>query len=140
MHDHEFFQLVVFNKINIDVRRIFAALPVSFRVSIGNEIDPGILRPYGSSYDSAASAAALAMFLNSGYQAVKEVFPDTQVVLHVGCNANDLFWANKSGGGIWFFDLMEQYGVKAQMLYSQKSSGRCIVFITGANAERTFAD
>ena len=85
-------------------------------VSIGNEIDPGILRPYGSSYDSAASAAALAMFLNSGYQAVKEVFPDTQVVLHVGCNANDLFWANKSGGGIWFFDLMEQYGVQYDVI------------------------
>ncbi len=35
---------------------------------------------------------------------------------------------------------MEQYGVRAQMLYGTKSSGRCMVFITGANAERTFAD
>ena len=42
--------------------------------------------------------------------------------------------------GNLFKSTMEQYGVKAQMLYSCKSSGRCMVFITGANAERTFAD
>ena len=42
--------------------------------------------------------------------------------------------------GNLFKSTMEQYGVKAQMLYSDKSSGRCMVFITGANAERTFAD
>ena len=42
--------------------------------------------------------------------------------------------------GNLFKSTMEQYGVKTQMLYSQKSSGRCMVFITGANAERTFAD
>ncbi len=42
--------------------------------------------------------------------------------------------------GNLFKSTMEQYGVKTQMLYSKKSSGRCMVFITGANAERTFAD
>ncbi len=42
--------------------------------------------------------------------------------------------------GNLFKSTMEQYGVNAQMLYSKKSSGRCMVFITGANAERTFAD
>ena len=41
--------------------------------------------------------------------------------------------------GNLFKSTMEQFGVKAQMLYSPKSSGRCMVFITGANAERTFA-
>ena len=41
--------------------------------------------------------------------------------------------------GNLFKSTMEQYGVRAQMLYSTKSSGRCMVFITGANAERTFA-
>ena len=35
---------------------------------------------------------------------------------------------------------MEQFGVKTNMLYGSKGSGRCMVFITGANAERTFAD
>lgn len=34
---------------------------------------------------------------------------------------------------------MEQFGVKTHMLVGTKSSGRCNAFITGANAERTFA-
>ena len=42
--------------------------------------------------------------------------------------------------GHLFKSSMEQYGVRAQLLSSSKSSGRCMVFITGANAERTFAD
>ncbi len=42
--------------------------------------------------------------------------------------------------GSLFKSTMEQYGVKTTMLRSEKSSGRCMVFITGANAERTFAD
>ncbi len=42
--------------------------------------------------------------------------------------------------GSLFTSTMEQYGVKTTMLYGSKSSGRCMVFITGSNAERTFAD
>ncbi len=42
--------------------------------------------------------------------------------------------------GNLFKSTMEQYGVKTTMLYGTKSSGRCMAFITGANAERTFAD
>lgn len=42
--------------------------------------------------------------------------------------------------GHLFKSTMEQYGVKTKMLHGTKSSGRCMVFITGANAERTFAD
>lgn len=33
----------------------------------------------------------------------------------------------------------EQYGIKTTLLHSPKSSGRSMVFISGANAERTFA-
>ena len=33
----------------------------------------------------------------------------------------------------------EQYGVKTRLLYGEHSSGRSMVFVTGANAERTFA-
>ena len=85
-------------------------------VSIGNEIDAGILLPYGSSYESEASAAALATFLNSGYSAVKDVFPDSQVVLHLGTNCDDLHWESNSGAGVWFFDLMQRYGVQYDMI------------------------
>ncbi len=42
--------------------------------------------------------------------------------------------------GNLFKSTMEQFGVNTTMLYGTKSSGRCMVFITGANAERTFAD
>lgn len=42
--------------------------------------------------------------------------------------------------GHLFKSTMEQFGVNTKMLYGTKSSGRCMVFITGANAERTFAD
>ena len=41
--------------------------------------------------------------------------------------------------GNLFKSTMEQFGVKTTMLYDRKGSGRCMVFITGANAERTFA-
>ncbi len=42
--------------------------------------------------------------------------------------------------GHLFKSTMEQYGVKTTMLYGTRSSGRCMAFITEANAERTFAD
>lgn len=42
--------------------------------------------------------------------------------------------------GQLFTSTMEQYGVHTTMLHSSKSSGRCMVFITAPNAERTFAD
>ena len=41
--------------------------------------------------------------------------------------------------GNLFRSTMEQFGVKTTMFYDEKGSGRCMVFITGANAERTFA-
>lgn len=41
--------------------------------------------------------------------------------------------------GQLFKSSMEQYGVRTTMLTGTKGSGRCMVFITGANAERTFA-
>lgn len=42
--------------------------------------------------------------------------------------------------GNLFKSTMEQFGVKTRMLYGTKSSGRCMVFITGPNGDRTFAD
>ena len=80
-------------------------------VSLGNEIESGILLPYGSSTDSGESAAAFAGFLKSGYRAVKDASPESLVVLHISCNADDMHWENRKGMGRWFFDLMEEYGV-----------------------------
>ncbi len=41
--------------------------------------------------------------------------------------------------GMLFKSDQEQYGVKTKLLRSPHSSGRSMVFVTGANAERTFA-
>lgn len=41
--------------------------------------------------------------------------------------------------GRLFKSAMEQYGVKTTMFQGLKGSGRCMVFIAGPNAERTFA-
>ena len=51
-------------------------------------------------------------------------------------------YIGKTGGdelGKLFKSAMEQYGVRTTMLQGSKGSGRCMVFISGANAERTFA-
>ena len=85
-------------------------------VSIGNEIDPGILMPYGSVYSEEKNRDAFALFLNKGYQAVKDVFPTSQVVLHIGCNADDLHWGNKSGTGMYFFNLMKEKNVNYDII------------------------
>ena len=42
--------------------------------------------------------------------------------------------------GSLFRTTMEQYGVQTRMFYGTKPTGRCMVLITGANAERTFAN
>ncbi len=57
-----------------------------------------------------------------------------------GMNAGYIGKIGKDELGSLFQSTMEQYGVNTQMLYGKKSSGRCMVFITEANAERTFAD
>ena len=41
--------------------------------------------------------------------------------------------------GLLFKSDQEQYGVKTMLLKSEKSSGRSMVFVSGGNAERTFA-
>ena len=42
--------------------------------------------------------------------------------------------------GLLYKSTLEQYGVKTTLLTGTKGSGRAMCFITGANAERTFAD
>ena len=74
-------------------------------VQVGNEINPGMLWPWGQTWDvdpSDAVAGAqwdnLASFLTAGAQAVREVSPSTRVILHL-TNLN-----NGIGGLTWWFD------------------------------------
>lgn len=49
-------------------------------VQVGNEINPGLLLPNGSSKDA---PQVMVSFLNAGYDAVKECCPDCQVITHL---------------------------------------------------------
>lgn len=64
-------------------------------VQIGNETDDGLLWPDGRASTNMSNYSQL---INAGYDAVKGVFPDTKVIVHVsnGWN-NDLFTWNIGG-------------------------------------------
>lgn len=49
-------------------------------VQVGNEINTGILLPHGSFNDNTQAMISL---LNTGYTAVKDVFPECQVITHL---------------------------------------------------------
>ncbi len=85
-------------------------------VSLGNEMQGGILTPYGSSWESEDSIEAFCSFMDAGYRAVKEVSPDSRIVLHIACNADDMFWESRRGSGVWFFELCEERGIKYDVI------------------------
>ncbi|BDZ41429.1 hypothetical protein GCM10025865_07280 [Paraoerskovia sediminicola] len=71
-------------------------------VQVGNEINPGMMAPYGQTWsfadDSGAHWDDLAAFLTAGYDAVKDVDASTQTILHL-TNIN-----NGIGSLTWWFD------------------------------------
>lgn len=79
-------------------------------VSLGNEMQGGLLFPYGCSY-TADGAPALARFLKAGYRATKEVSPDTRVIIHI-TDAGDYDEYR------WFFGLLDQLGVPYDLIGS----------------------
>lgn len=64
-------------------------------VQVGNEINNGMMWPKGSLKES---PEALVRFLNAGYEAVKEICPDCQVITHLAsvCSGElcEPFWKN----------------------------------------------
>jgi len=68
-------------------------------VSLGNEMQGGILLPDGS----ATNFAQLAQLLKMGYAGVKSISPSSQVILHVN--------SVESGGVEWFFNQCVTSGV-----------------------------
>ena len=64
-------------------------------IQVGNEINPGMMLPVG---DSTKAMEVLVSFLNAGYEAVKEVFPDTAVITHLasgGCVNEITTWFDR---------------------------------------------
>lgn len=76
-------------------------------VQIGNEVNSGMLHPHGKV--EGTSASGFARLFNAGYKAVKEVYPDAIVILHV---------SNGQEAGLfsWFFGLMKSSGVTYDMI------------------------
>ena len=96
-------------------------------VSLGNETNGGFLFPYGYSYDVSADDAtddmpqgsanwkAIAKFVNAGYYAVKEVSPNSQVVIHLADETYNYIDSNREGNVdyyvyTWYFEQLEKYG------------------------------
>ncbi|MBL0888403.1 glycoside hydrolase family 53 protein [Myceligenerans indicum] len=74
-------------------------------VQVGNEINPGMMWPYGQTWDvdpddgvSAPQWDNLAAFLTAGHDAAKEVFPQARTILHL-TNIN-----NGLDSLTWWFD------------------------------------
>ena len=116
----------------VDVLNALKAVGVTPRwVQVGNEIRPGMLWDEdaslsGASYDvrecdvkdsgSTSTAvkypanwANLAAFVNTGYDAVKSVFPDAEVIVHLD-NGYD------NGLYTWFFDELKKNGGKWDLI------------------------
>ncbi|MBP5456119.1 MAG: glycosyl hydrolase 53 family protein [Paludibacteraceae bacterium] len=100
-------------------------------VSLGNEINGGLLFPYGYSYNVTASNAskdmpegnanwkAICGFINAGYDAVKSVSPQSKVVVHLADQTGDY---RKHGNTVdyytysWFFSTLEKGGGKYDVI------------------------
>lgn len=76
-------------------------------ISLGNEMQNGILYPYGST----ANFENLAKFLNAGYRAVKEVSTNTAVAVH-------LDMAGDTSKYVTFLDNCEKYNVNYDVIGS----------------------
>jgi len=70
-------------------------------VQVGNEINSGMLWPQGST----SNPGQLAGLINSGYSAVKAVYPSAKVVLHLSNGYDNALFR-------WFFDLVKSNGAK----------------------------
>ncbi|MFD0656072.1 glycosyl hydrolase 53 family protein [Thermocatellispora tengchongensis] len=80
-------------------------------VSLGNEIQGGLLFPYGKSWGQDDAFAKLGRFLKAGYRAVKDVSPATQVIIHIHDAGDDDEYE-------WFFGELEKQGVPYDLIGS----------------------
>lgn len=71
-------------------------------VQIGNETNDGMLWPEGKASVNMANFASL---INAGYDAVKSVFPDTKVIVHISNGFDNSLFE-------WIFDGLKNNGAK----------------------------
>lgn len=77
-------------------------------VQIGNETTPGMLHELGGKMEG-SNAGEFPRYLNAGYDAVKAVYPDAQVIVHLD-KGQDAATYN------WFFDLLNSNGGRYDMI------------------------
>lgn len=77
-------------------------------VQIGNETTPGMLHELGGKMEG-SNAGEFPRYLNAGYDAVKAVYPDAQVIVHLD-KGQDAATYN------WFFDLLNANGGRYDMI------------------------
>jgi arabinogalactan endo-1,4-beta-galactosidase len=99
-------------------------------VQVGNETTNGMLWPEGST-STAAGVRNYARFVASGYDAVKQVFPQAQVIVHVdNCHDNAQFRANFDGlranGGKFDMIGASSYPTTAKNLDWQAATAACL--------------
>jgi arabinogalactan endo-1,4-beta-galactosidase len=79
-------------------------------VQVGNEINVGMLFPLGGVYGTGDNSFPnLAGLINSGYDAVKSVFPDALVIVHLSSGENDSLFES-------FFDALKAAGGKFDVI------------------------
>lgn len=97
-------------KVSDHTREVLTALKeneiIPEYVQVGNEINNGLLDPVGNIHEHPRKMVGL---LNSGYEAVKEVFPESTVVTHVS-GGQSLDYVKV------FFDVYFQHGGKTDMI------------------------
>ncbi|RPF20656.1 glycoside hydrolase family 53 protein [Myceligenerans xiligouense] len=86
-------------------------------VQVGNEINPGMMWPYGQTWDVDPGDGVdqpqwdnLAAFLTAGHDATKEVFPNARTILHL-TNIN-----NGIDSLTWWFDEVTARGVPFDLI------------------------
>lgn len=76
-------------------------------VQVGNEVEGGML--WESGRVSGQDAANFASYFNAGAAAVKEIYPDAEVILHISNS-----W--KSDTLNWFYELMKKFDVNYDII------------------------
>ncbi|MCH5184592.1 MAG: glycosyl hydrolase 53 family protein [Oscillospiraceae bacterium] len=85
-------------------------------VSVGNEIQSGILYPYGELYRDPDNPQweSFARLINAGYDAVKAVSPECRTVLHINMSGEYGTYSQYE----YFFGKCAEYGIKYDIIGS----------------------
>lgn len=121
-------------------------------VSLGNEINGGMLFPFANTYEAYMGSdyelnfddditdsdiicpmdlAALGRFLNAGYRAVKDVFPDAQVVVHFAGDKmnNDLSWILDQEDFKKYGETFDVLGISYYPAWSEQTTSVCAAYV-----------